>query len=229
MGMTMAEKILSRHTAGGPVHPGDIVVCDVDKIVQIDLTFGASAPMPKRIADPRKIAVILDHAIPAPTIENAEGQSIARQFVKQFSIEKFYDVGRGGICHQVILENGLALPGQILTCTDSHTCASGAFNCVARGMGPLEMLQIMCTGKTWYQVAPTVKFELHGRKPANVFGKDIFLYLASLAGSVEGHNIEFAGPGIAELTLDDRATLATMAAELSAEFATFPADRKSVV
>jgi 3-isopropylmalate/(R)-2-methylmalate dehydratase large subunit len=82
----------------------------------------------------------------------------------------------------------------------------------------------MCTGKTWYQVAPTVKFELHGRKPANVFGKDIFLYLASLAGSVEGHNIEFAGPGIAELTLDDRATLATMAAELSAEFATFPAD-----
>jgi len=224
MGMTMAEKILSRHSGRGEVRPGDIVVCEVDKIVQIDLVFAATAPMPKRIADPRKVAVILDHAIPAPTIENAEGQSIARQFVKQFGIEKFYDVGRGGICHQVILENGLALPGQILTCADSHTCASGAFNCVARGMGPLEMLQIMCTGKTWYQVAPTVKFALSGRKPANVFGKDIFLYLASLAGSVEGHNIEFGGPGVAELTLDDRATLATMAAELSAEFATFPAD-----
>ncbi|MEA2679214.1 MAG: 3-isopropylmalate/(R)-2-methylmalate dehydratase large subunit [Candidatus Binataceae bacterium] len=224
MGMTMAEKILSRHSGGGPVRPGDIVVCDVDMIVQIDLTFAASAPMPKRIADRSKIAVILDHAVPAPTIENAEGQSIARKFVKDFGIEKFYDVGRGGICHQVILENGLALPGQILTCTDSHTCASGAFNCVARGMGPLEMLQIMCTGKTWYQVAPTVKFELRGMKPANVFGKDIFLHLASVAGSVEGHNIEFGGPGVAELTLDDRATLATMAAELSAEFATFPAD-----
>ncbi len=228
MGMTMAEKILSRHSGGGPVRPGDIVVCDVDMIVQIDLTFAASQPMPKRIADRSKIAVILDHAVPAPTIETAESQSIARKFVKDFGIEKFYDVGRGGICHQVILENGLALPGQILTCTDSHTCASGAFNCVARGMGPLEMLQIMCTGKTWYQVAPTVKFELRGMKPANVFGKDIFLHLASVAGSVEGHNIEFGGPGVTELSLDDRATLATMAAELSAEFATFPADEKLI-
>jgi 3-isopropylmalate/(R)-2-methylmalate dehydratase large subunit len=228
MGMTMAEKILSRHSGGGRVRPGDIVVCDVDKIVQIDLTFAATAPMPKRIADPQKIVVILDHAVPAPTIADAEGQSIARQFVKQFGVEKFYDVGRGGICHQVILENGIALPGQILTCTDSHTCASGAFNCVARGMGPLEMLQIMCTGKTWYQVAPTVRFELHGKKPANVFGKDVFLYLAAVAGSVEGHNIEFGGPGVTELTLDDRATLATMGAELSAEFATFPADQRVV-
>jgi 3-isopropylmalate/(R)-2-methylmalate dehydratase large subunit len=90
------------------------------------------------------------------------------------------------------------------------------------------MLQIMCTGKTWYQVAPTVKFNLRGMKPANVFGKDIFLHLASVAGSVEGHNIEFAGPGVAQLSLDDRATLATMAAELSAEFATFPADEKVI-
>jgi len=228
MGMTMAEKILSRHSGSGPVRPGDIVVCDVDKIVQIDLMFSAFADLPKRIADPGKIAIVLDHAVPAPTIGDADGQAVARQFAKRFGIEKFYDVGRHGICHQVILETGLALPGQILTCADSHTCASGAFNCVARGMGPLEMLQIMCTGKTWYQVAPTVKFELHGRKPDNVFGKDIFLYLASVAGSVEGHNIEFAGPAIAELTLDDRATLATMAAELSAEFATFPADAKAI-
>ena len=194
MGMTMAEKILSRHSGGGRVRPGDIVVCEVDKIVQIDLTFAATAPMPKRIVDPRKIVVILDHAVPAPTIADAEGQSIARRFVKQFGVEKFYDVGRGGICHQVILENGIALPGQILTCTDSHTCAAGAFNCVARGMGPLEMLQIMCTGKTWYQVAPTVRFELRGKKPANVFGKDVFLYLAAVAGSVEGTISNSADP-----------------------------------
>lgn len=228
MGMTMAEKILSRHSGNGRVRQGDIVVCDVDKIIQIDLTFSATAPMPKRIVDPHKIAVILDHAVPAPTVTDAEGQSIARQFVKQFGVEHFYDLGRGGICHQVILENGLALPGQILTCTDSHTCASGAFNCVARGMGPLEMLQIMCTGKTWYQVAPTVKFDLHGTKPRNVFGKDIFLHLADIAGSVEGHNIEFGGPGVTGLPLDDRATLTTMGAELSAEFATFPADDKVI-
>src|SRR5258708_13355331 len=161
MGMTMEEKILSRDSGGGPVRPGDMVVWEGEMIVQIDLTFGASQPMPKRIGDRKKIAVILDHAVPAPTVENAEGQSIARKFVKDFGIEKFYDVGRGGICHQVILENGLALPGQILTCTDSHTCASRAFTSLARGIAPLEMLQIMCTGKTWYQVAPTMKFELH--------------------------------------------------------------------
>jgi 3-isopropylmalate/(R)-2-methylmalate dehydratase large subunit len=147
MGMTMAEKILSRHSGGGQVRPGDIVVCELDKIVQIDLTFAATAPMPKRIADPHKIVVILDHAVPAPTIADAEGHSIARQFVKQFGVEKFYDVGRGGICHQVILENGIALPGQILTCTDSHTCASGAFNCVARGMGPSKCCKSCAPGK----------------------------------------------------------------------------------
>jgi 3-isopropylmalate/(R)-2-methylmalate dehydratase large subunit len=78
MGMTMAEKILSRHSGGARVRPGDIVVCDVDKIVQIDLTFGATAPMPKRIVDPKKIVVVLDHAVPAPTINDAAGQSIAR-------------------------------------------------------------------------------------------------------------------------------------------------------
>jgi 3-isopropylmalate/(R)-2-methylmalate dehydratase large subunit len=228
MGMTMAEKILARHSGQSTVRPGDIVVCEVDKIIQIDLVFSASAEMPKRIADANKIAIVLDHAVPAPTVGDAEGQAIARQFARRFGIEKFYDVGRHGICHQVILENGLALPGQILTCADSHTCASGALNCVARGMGPLEMLQIMCTGKTWYQAVPTVKFELHGTKPRHVFGKDIFLHLAAIAGSVEGRNIEFAGSGIAELPLDDRATLATMGAELSAEFVTFPADAKAL-
>ena len=226
MGMTMAEKILARHSGNATVSPGDIVVCDVDKIVQIDLLFAPGTIMPKRIADPRKVVVVLDHAVPAPTIGDAEAQSIARQFVKQFGIEKFFDVGRGGICHQVMLENGIALPGQILTCADSHTCASGAFNCLARGLGPLEMLQIMCTGKTWYQVAPTVRIDLRGRKPSNVFGKDVFLHIANIAGSVEGRSIEFGGPGVAELTLDDRATLATMGAELSADFATFPADEK---
>ncbi len=228
MGMTMAEKILARHSGNSSVRPGDIVVCEVDKIIQIDLVFSASAEMPKRIADPSKVAIILDHAIPAPTIGDAEGQRIAREFARRFGIEKFFDVGRHGICHQVILENGLALPGQILTCTDSHTCASGAFNCVARGMGPLEMLQIMCTGKTWYQVVPTVRFDLSGKKPSNVFGKDIFLHMAGLAGSLEGRNIEFGGPGVTELSLDDRATLATMSAELSAEFTTFPADERVV-
>ena len=163
MGMTMAEKILSRHSGGGPVRPGDIVVCDVDMIVQIDLTFAASAPMPKRVADRSKIAVILDHAVPAPTVADADAGVRARAFARTFGIERFFDVGRHGICHQVIAENTLALPGQVLTCTDSHTCAGGAYNNAARGLGPAEVIAILCTGRTWYSVAPTIRYDLTGK------------------------------------------------------------------
>ncbi len=225
VGMTMIDKILARHAGLDRVAPGDIVVCDVDMAIRIDLEFSIAGMdlEPKRIADPERIAVILDHAVPAPTIGDAAGQARARAFAKKFGIARFYDVGNHGICHQVILESGLALPGQILACTDSHTIASGALNCAARGLGPIEMLQIVCTGKTWYRVSPTIRFELVGTKPPAVFGKDVFLHIASL-GSAEGRNVEFGGPGLRDLTLDDRSTLATMCAELSANFATFPAD-----
>lgn len=227
MPMTMIEKILAAHAGLGSAHPGDIVVCEIDKIVAIDLQFAGDGndSIPKRIIDPDRVVVIMDHTVPAPTIIDAAGQRRAREFVRNFGVRRFFDVGNHGICHQVILEEGLALPGQMLACVDSHTCASGAFNCAARGMGPAEMLQVLCTGKAWYQVAPTVKFVLEGKKPHGVFGKDVFLHMAAVAGSVEGHNVEFAGSGIASLTLDDRATIATMCAEISADFATFPADQ----
>jgi 3-isopropylmalate/(R)-2-methylmalate dehydratase large subunit len=226
MGMTMLQKILARHAGQAEVSVGEIVVCEVDTAVMLDLLFsnGRLPADPKRIAHPERVVVILDHAIPAPTIHDAAGQKLAREFVKKFGIERFHDVGAHGICHQVILENGYALPGQILACNDSHTIASGAFNCAARGLGAAELLQIVCTGRTWFKVAPTVRYVLTGRLPAGVFGKDIFLYLAGAFGSVEGHDVEFAGPGIATLSLDDRATLATMCAEISASFALFPAD-----
>ena len=225
MAMTMIDKILARHGGVDRVRPGDIVVCDVDMAVRLDLEFSSPGMdlEPKRVADPERVAVILDHAVPAPTIEDAAGQSRARAFVEKFGIRRFYDVGNHGICHQVILENGLALPGQILACTDSHTIASGALNCAARGLGPIEMLQIVCTGKTWYRSSPTIRCELVGEKPPAVFGKDLFLHLASL-GSAEGMNVEFCGVGLRRLTIDDRSTLATMCAEISANFATFPAD-----
>lgn len=227
MAMTMIEKILAAHAGVDSARPGDIVVCEIDKIVLIDLQFAGDGndTIPKRIADPARVVVIMDHTVPAPTIIDATGHRRAREFVHRFQIQRFFDVGNHGICHQVILEEALALPGQMLACVDSHTCASGAFNCAARGMGPAEMLQVLCTGKAWYQVAPTVKFVLHGEKPRGVFGKDVFLHMAAIAGSVEGHNIEFDGAGIASLSLDDRATIATMCAELSADFATFPADK----
>ncbi|MCC7485668.1 MAG: 3-isopropylmalate dehydratase large subunit [Burkholderiales bacterium] len=222
----MVEKILARHAGIHDAKPGDIVVCEVDMAVQIDLSILVDdrLALPRRIADPDRVALIMDHRVPASKIDDAAAHRKARQFAATHGIRRFFDVGRSGICHQVIQESGLALPGQILVCSDSHTIASGVLNCAARGLGQIEITQIMCTGKTWFRVSPTILFRLEGRKPANVFGKDILLHIAGRYGSVEGHSVEFSGPGLRTLPLDDRSTICTMCAEISADFATMPAD-----
>ena len=118
----------------------------------IDLQFATMWIPPIRIHDPDKLAIVMDHAVPAPTIKDAAGGPHARKFASDFGIKHFFDVGRHGICHQIIAENGLARPGEVLACTDSHTCAAGAYNTAARGLGPAEVYSIMCTGTTWYQI-----------------------------------------------------------------------------
>jgi 3-isopropylmalate/(R)-2-methylmalate dehydratase large subunit len=180
--MTMTEKILARKAGLDWVAAGQTVVCDVDMTVMVDLQFATMWVPPLRIHDPAKVAVIMDHAVPAPSVNDAAGGTRARAFVRDFGIERFYDVGRHGICHQVIAENGLARPGEILACTDSHTCAAGAYNTAAMGLGPAEVYSILCTGKTWFQIAPTIRYEFTGTKPAVVSGKDIFLHIAGTWG-----------------------------------------------
>jgi 3-isopropylmalate/(R)-2-methylmalate dehydratase large subunit len=166
----------------------------------------------------------MDHAVPAPSVHDATGGTKARAFARDFEIEKFYDVGRHGICHQVIAENGLARPGEILACTDSHTCAAGAYHTAARGLGPAEVYSILCTGRTWFQAAPTIRYEFTGAAPAVVSGKDVFLYIAGTYGDATNHNLEFGGTGLASIPMNDRRTIATQGAELSADFSTFPID-----
>jgi 3-isopropylmalate/(R)-2-methylmalate dehydratase large subunit len=224
MSMAIIEKILARGAHLEEVRTGDLVVCEIDMTVLIDLQFATMWTQPTRIADPKRLAVIMDHAVPAPTVNDADGGVRAREFVKRFGIGHFFDVGRHGICHQVIAENGLARPGQILTCTDSHTCAAGAYNTAARGLGPVEVYSIMCTGKTWFQVAPTIRYDLVGVKPEIISGKDIFLHIAGIYGDATNHNLEFGGPGLASVPMNDRRTIATQGAEVSADFTTFPAD-----
>jgi 3-isopropylmalate/(R)-2-methylmalate dehydratase large subunit len=218
----MAEKILASRGGVESVKPGDLVVCDVDMAVLLDRSFATYVP--KRIADPDRVALVMDHQIPAPTVWDAELQMRGREFVKHFGVRRSFDVGDHGISHQVILEQGLALPGELLACGDSHSSASGALNCAARGLGSLEMIQVVCMGKTWFKSSPTIKFVLEGLQPPGVFGKDIVFHIAAAVGSVEGHNVEFAGSGVSSLSLDDRSTVATMCTEISANFATFPAD-----
>ncbi|MFG2833197.1 aconitase/3-isopropylmalate dehydratase large subunit family protein [Streptomyces sp. NPDC048434] len=224
MGMTMMEKILARKAGLDRVSAGDTVVCDVDMTVMIDLQFATSWVQPLKINDPDKVAVIMDHAVPAPNVHDAIGGTHARAFARDFHIEKFYDVGRHGICHQVIAENGLARPGEILACTDSHTCAGGAYNTAARGLGPAEVYSILCTGKTWFQAAPTIRYEFTGTRPDAVSGKDIFLHIAGTYGDATNHNLEYGGPGLASIPMNDRRTIATQGAEISADFSTFPID-----
>jgi 3-isopropylmalate/(R)-2-methylmalate dehydratase large subunit len=224
VGMTMIEKILARSGGLDEVHAGQTVVCDVDMTVMIDLQFATGWVQPLRINDPDKVAVVMDHAVPAPTVQDAEGGPRARKFARDFGISRFFDVGRHGICHQVIAENGLARPGEILACTDSHSCAGGAYNTAALGLGPAEVFSILCTGRTWFTVAPTIRYELTGHKPEIVSGKDIFLHIAGAYGDATNHNLEFGGPGLASVPMNDRRTIATQAAEVSADFATFGVD-----
>jgi 3-isopropylmalate/(R)-2-methylmalate dehydratase large subunit len=224
MGMTILEKIFARKAGLESVGPGDTVVVDVDMTVLIDLQFATMWLQPLKIHDPNKLAIVMDHAVPAPTLKDAEGGPRARKFAAEFDIERFYDVGRHGICHQVIAENGLARPGEVLACTDSHTCAAGAYNNAARGLGPAEVYSIMCTGTTWFQVAPTVRYELEGVKPDSVSGKDVFLYIANEYGDAANLSLEFGGPGLASVPMHDRRTIATQGAEVSADFSTFEPD-----
>jgi 3-isopropylmalate/(R)-2-methylmalate dehydratase large subunit len=224
MGMTIIEKILARKAGRDHVEVGEFVVCDVDMTVLIDLQFATLWASPTRIADADRLAVIMDHAVPAPSVSDADGGVRAREFVAEHGIKRFFDVGRHGICHQVIAENGLARPGEILTCTDSHTCAAGAYNNAARGLGPVEVYSIMCTGKTWFQIAPTYRYELVGEKPNVVTGKDIFLHIAGAYGDATNHNLEFGGPGLRSVPMNDRRTVATQGAEISADYTTFPVD-----
>jgi 3-isopropylmalate/(R)-2-methylmalate dehydratase large subunit len=221
--VNIIEKILSSHSTGETVVPGQIVTCTVDRVVELDLQF-AGGPVPARVHDPDAIAIVLDHAAPAPTVLDATSHQRARRFAEEFGITEVFDLGRQGISHQLVLEHALALPGQVMACADSHTCASGVLNCAARGLGHLEILQIVCTGSTWYRVPETILVELDGTKPAGISGKDVFLAMAAQLGSVEGRAIEVSPRNLDQLDIDERSTVATMCAELSAEFAVFPAD-----
>jgi len=227
MGMTMAEKVLARASGQPRVQPGDLVVCNVDRAVLLDLQFTAHRGFMQvtRVYDPDRIAIVLDHSVPAPTVGDAENMIRARAFAKKFGLKHLFDVGNHGISHQIVAERGLALPGQLLTCGDSHTCAGGALNCAARGVGS-EMLSIICTGKSWYRVGPTVRYVLTGALADPVQPKDIFLHIAGVYGDHVNRNVEFVGPAVEAMSIMQRHTIATMGAEISAEFTMFPCDQK---
>jgi 3-isopropylmalate/(R)-2-methylmalate dehydratase large subunit len=226
MGMTMTEKILARAGRAKKVSPGDLIVVDVDTAVFIDNAFfPAYWREMLKLADPEKIIVVYDHRAPASDRVSAAAHVTGREFVKRFGIKRFHDVGADvGIAHVVVADRAYALPGTVLVCADSHTCSGGAFNCAARGVGAPDMIYAATTGKAWFRVGETIRYDFEGRLGAGVTTKDVFLHIANLFGDHTNQNVEFGGPGVKNLSLNARRTIATMGAEISADFAIFEAD-----
>jgi len=230
MGMTIVEKIFARASGQPRVAAGDLVVVNVNCAVMLDMSFHRNQRRNiLKVHDPDKVAVVYDHMVPAPDKDSAEAHAYGREFVRRFGIKRFHDVGPGqGISHAVVADRAYALPGSVLVCSDSHTCASGAFNCAARGIGGPDLIAAVTTGKTWYRVGKTIRYDFHGSLRPGVSAKDLFLYLAGTWGHHTNQNVEFGGPGLAGLSIDSRRTIAAMGAELSAEFATFEADERLI-
>jgi len=226
MGMGMTEKILARASGVAEVKPDDIAVVEVATAVLMDMTFlPGSWRQILKVHDPSRVVIVFDHLVPAPNIQAATAQNIGRAFADRFGVERLHDVGPGqGICHAVVAECGYALPGTVLVNGDSHTCAAGAFNCAARGVGGPDMLHAVTTGKTWFRVGATVRYDLTGRLRPGVSAKDIFLTIAGKWGAHVNQNVEYGGPGLATLSINGRRTLATMGTELSSEFNVFEPD-----
>ena len=226
MGMTMVEKILARSAGLETVTPGDLVTVNVETAVVIDQNFMHNRMRePKEVFDPDKIVIMLDHIAPADSPMRASMHKAARRFAEKHGITKFHDVNNGlGICHQLVADFGYAIPGTLLACVDSHTCSAGAFNCAARGIGHPEMSYVCATGQTWFPVCETIRYELTGGLEPLLNGKDIILQIANDYGEHAMHNVEFVGDGVTNMSMNARRTLATMCAEISAEFAVFEAD-----
>jgi 3-isopropylmalate/(R)-2-methylmalate dehydratase large subunit len=226
MAMTVIEKILAKHAGVAHVSPGDIVATEVDTVVLLDMNFLESLNPPIKKTDrPERLVVVFDHLAIPKDEQSAEALRLGREFVEKWGIHRFHDLGREqGIVHQLVGEHGYARPGDLLVCTDSHTCSGGAYNAAARGIGPLDVVHAACTGKTWWQCGPTVQYRLEGTPRATVAPKDVFLHIAAVYGDHAMQNLEMVGSTVDGWSVDERRAFATMCAELGAEFPVFPFD-----
>jgi 3-isopropylmalate/(R)-2-methylmalate dehydratase large subunit len=221
--MNVTEKILAKASDKKVVHPGEIVDANLDMVMIHDLTGPLAVESFKKIGTPKvwdskKIVVILDHQVPAESVKAAELHKTMRQFAKDQGL-KIYDVGRGGICHQVMPEQGHVKPGDVIIGADSHTCTYGAFGAFATGVGSTEAAAAMATGKIWFKVPPTIKINVAGKFKKYVAPKDLILNIIGTL-SVDGaiyKSAEFTGPTIKAMSIAGRMTLCNMAVEFGAK------------
>lgn len=234
MGMNMTEKILAKHAGLASVEPGQLITCKLDMVLANDITAPPAIKEFEKIGRPvfdnTKIALVPDHFTPNKDMKTAGLTKAVRDFANANNIVNYFEVGHdAGIEHVILPEKGLVGPGMLTIGADSHTCTYGAVNGFSTGVGTTDLAVALATGEAWFKVPQTIKVELTGKKPANINGKDVILTLIGMIG-VDGalyQSLEFAGEGVAELSMTDRFTIANMAIEAGGKNGIFPFDEKT--
>ena len=231
MGMTMTQKILAAHAGLDEVVPGQLIEADLDFTLANDVT----APMAigvirdngiEHIYDRSRVCLVLDHFAPNKDIKSAEQCKLCRGFAKEHDLEYFFDVGNMGIEHALLPEKGLVTAGDVVIGADSHTCTYGALGAFSTGVGSTDIAAGFASGRAWFRVPSALRINLAGELAPHTSGKDVILSIIGQIG-VDGalyQSMEFTGPGVAALTIDDRFTICNMAIEAGAKNGIFPVD-----
>ena len=233
MGQTISEKIFAKHSGQKKVYAGEFVDADIDLAMSHDNTVLVSTIFNeigvKKVCNPDKIVVVLDHRTPANTSKTAENHKIIREFIKEQNITNFFDIGEG-ICHQVLPENGFVCPGMLIVGSDSHTTTYGTFGAFGTGIGATDMAAVWTKGKLWFKVPETLRFNISGTLSRYVSAKDVILHIIGKIGA-DGANYkscEFYGERIENMSIDGRMCISNQAMEMGAKVAIIPPDKKTV-
>ncbi len=231
MGMTMSQKILAAHAGLSEVRAGQLIEASLDLVLGNDITTPVAINVmgdfqSDKVFDREKIALVMDHFVPNKDIKSAENCKCCREFAAKHGITNYFDVGRMGIEHALLPEEGLTVAGDLIIGADSHTCTYGALGAFSTGVGSTDMAAGMATGRAWFKVPEAVRFNITGEKKRFVSGKDLILHIIGKIG-VDGalyRSMEFTGDGISGLSIDDRLTVANMAIEAGGKNGIFPVD-----
>jgi 3-isopropylmalate/(R)-2-methylmalate dehydratase large subunit len=236
MGMTLTEKILARHAGLDRVEPGQIIIANVDLVLANELSAAVAIAVMRgmkgasKVFDREKIALVEDHFVPAKDAQSAKLAKLMKDFAAEQQITHFFDVGRGGIEHVVLPEEGLVAPGEVIVGGDSHTCTYGAFGAFATGMGSTDIAAAFVLGEVWLKVPGTIKIVYSGKLGPMVFAKDVMLRTVGELG-IDGATyraIEYHGSTVDEMSITGRITMANMAIEAGAKNGIFHADAKAI-
>lgn len=235
MGMTMTQKILAAHAGLDRVEAGQLIEADLDLVLGNDITSPVAIKEMEKmkangVFDKDKIALVPDHFVPNKDIKSAQHCKCVREFAYKNQITNYFEVGQMGIEHALLPEKGLTVAGDVIIGADSHTCTYGALGAFSTGVGSTDMAAGMATGKAWFKVPGAIKFNLVGKLPQWVSGKDLILHIIGMIG-VDGalyKSMEFVGEGVKSLSMDDRFTVANMAIEAGGKNGIFPVDDLAV-